>query len=555
MLRSLHIKNYLLIPEVQIDFDGGLTVITGETGAGKSLIVDSLKLALGERTDASIIRVGCDTAQITVTFDIQGTQADEFLKSSLLESDQECVVHREVYRNKPTRAYVNGRPASLQVLRELGACLLEIHGQHEHHSLLKASTQRTIFDGYAGISEQSRQLARCARLIHSREAERKDAEQKRLDYEQHLEYLRDQRDALEQLQPGDNEFTELKEELVKLSHSEELSSTLEAVSMGLYYDDHTTVSGTLSGLVERLRRLGDIDSSLNPHCEALEEAMFRIDDVARELQSMADRIDGDPSRIESIEERMAALQRQARIHNSNADKLPEVLDTLASKIDSYEAELEKILQLDTNLEEVRQEYQQIASGISKKRKETYAQFGQVLTDQMQNLGMEGGVFGVELLETDPDQFASYGNEDLKFKVSTNPGQEKGALSDVASGGELSRLSLALHVTSMDVARVPSIVFDEVDVGIGGRVAERVGKLLRTLGKSVQIICITHLPQVAAQGHQQLNVSKITADLATIEINSLDNDQRVNEIARMLGGAKITDRTLEHAREMLSQGFT
>lgn len=554
MLKSLHIKNYLLIPEVEIEFDQGLTVITGETGAGKSLVVDSLKLAFGARTNPGMVRESCEKAEITVNFETSNARTVEFLQSNDLYTGSTCTIHREIFKVKPTRVYVNGNSASLQTLRDLGATLADIHGQHEHHMLLKTTTQRSILDGFAGNSSDLIGLADSSKQIHKAESDRSEAEQLKADYEQHLEFLRDQYVIFNQLTPGKDEFSALKEKLLQLSHSEELSSTLGEISLGLFYSDESTVSGTLGEFTRQLHRLSEFDSSIQSHNDLLEEAKFRIDDVARELRSLADRIEHNPGDIEDIEQRMAALQRLARVHDVDADELPSAMDVLRSKIENYESRLEKIAKLDSNIEEYKREYHRIASRISDRRKLTKVQFEQLITGHMQNLGMEGGVFEIELSESDPEQYESFGYENARFLVSTNPGQAIGALSQVASGGELSRLSLALQVTSLDVAKVPTIVFDEVDVGIGGRVAERVGKLLQALGQSVQIICITHLPQVAAQGHQQMNVSKITEDTSTIEVNLLDLDQRINEIARMLGGAKITDRTIEHAKEMLAQGI-
>ncbi len=553
MLKSLHIKNYLLIPEVEVEFDQGLTVITGETGAGKSLVVDSLKFAFGARTNAGIVREGCEKAEITVKFESGNSRTVEFLQSNNMYNGTTCIIHREIFKVKPTRVYVNGNSASLQTLRDLGATLVDIHGQHEHHMLLKAATQRSILDDFAGNSQDLKVLADSSRQIHKAESQRSEAEQLKVNYEQHLEFLRDQYGIFDQLAPEKDEFSALKEKLLQLSHSEELSSTLGRVSLGLFYSDESNVSGTLSEFIRQLHRLSEFDSNIQSHTELLEEAKFRVDDVARELQSLADRIEHNPGEIENIEQRMAALQRLARVHDVDVNELPSAMDALQSKIETYENRLEKIAKLDSNIGEYKHEYHRIASRISDRRKSTTVEFEQLITSHMQNLGMEGGIFEIELAETAPEQYESFGYENANFLVSTNPGQAIGALSDVASGGELSRLSLALQVTSLDVAKVPTIVFDEVDVGIGGRVAERVGKLLQSLGQSVQIICITHLPQVAAQGHQQMNVSKITEDTSTVEVNLLNCDQRINEIARMLGGAKITDRTIEHAKEMLAQG--
>ena len=554
MLKSLHIKNYLLIPEVKVEFDRGLTVITGETGAGKSLVVDSLKFAFGARTIPGIVREGCEKAQITVTFEANNARTIELLQSNNLYTGSACIIHREIFNAKPTRVYVNGNPASLQILRDLGSTLVDIHGQHEHHTLLKAATQRRILDGFAGNAEDIDQLAFRSKQIHRAESDRLEAKQRKTTYEQHLEILRDQFEFFVQLAPDKGEFSDLKKKLLQLSHAEELSSTLGEVSLGLFYSDESTVSGTLGEFNKQLHRLSDFDSSIQSHTEMLEEAKFRVDDVARELRSLADRIEHNPGDMADIEQRMSELQRLARVHDVDADELPSAMDALQLKIETYENELATIANLDSNIEDYKGEYHKIASRISDRRKSAATQFEQLITNHMQNLGMEGGVFEIELAEIDPEKHENFGYENTRFLVSTNPGQTIGALSDVASGGELSRLSLALQVTSLDAAKVPTIVFDEVDVGIGGRVAERVGKLLQVLGQSVQIICITHLPQVAAQGDQQMNVSKITENTSIVEVNVLDGNQRVNEIARMLGGAKITDRTIEHAKEMLAQGI-
>ncbi|MDE0308780.1 MAG: DNA repair protein RecN [Acidiferrobacterales bacterium] len=553
MLRSLHIKNYLLIPEIEIEFDPGMTVITGETGAGKSLVVDSLKYAFGERTNSAIVRDGCDMAQITVMFETNNPRTVEFLQSYDLHAGSTCTIRREIYRQKPTRVYVNGTSASLQTLRELGTTLVDIHGQHEHHMLLKPITQRGIFDGFAGNSDDLNGLADHSRQVHKAESGKAEAKQLRSSYEQHLELLRDQYEVFDQLTPQKGEFSSLRERLLQLSHSEELSSTLGEVSLGLFYSDDSTVSGTLGEYARQLQRLSDFDSGIQSHTELLDEARFRVDDVARELRSLADRIEHNPGDIEEIEQRMGTLQRLARVHDVDADELPAAMDALQSKIESYEKRLDEIAQLDSNIEQYKLEYRTVAARVSDRRKSAKDQFEQLITSQMQNLGMEGGVFEIGFSPTDPERFESYGDESARFLVSTTPGQAVGALSDVASGGELSRLSLAIQVTNLDSTKVPTIVFDEVDVGIGGRVAERVGQLLQALGQSVQIICITHLPQVAAQGHQQINVSKTTQDTSTVEVHLLDREQRVNEIARMLGGAKITGRAIEHAKEMLEQG--
>ena len=553
MIKSLYIKDYLLIPNIQIDFQKGLTVITGETGAGKSLIVDSLELALGARADSGIIRSGCDKAEIFIIFEIHDASIEDWLKEHELYDGAECIIHRVIFPDRASRAYINGRPATLQSVRSLGSLLVEIHGQHEHQSLLKSAAQRNILDGFAGILDKTSNLSSLAASIRSEISRRGNLIDRQRHLDEQLNLLHHQSSVLDQLQSEQGEFSRLKNELARTTHAEELSTGLHEIAQRLFYADDATVSGTLTESIRQIGKLSEYDPDLETYASMLEEAKFRTDDTAREILSISSRSEYDSAEITSIEERMASLQQQARIHDVSADELPDALLAIGEQISQLETELAGITTLDERIDQLQAEHRSAASEIGKIRRNFAITLSAAMTEQMQKLGMEGGVFEVELIEHNPVDYAGFGWESVNFLVSTNPGQRKGALSKVASGGELSRLSLAIQTVAAEVTQVQSLVFDEIDVGIGGKVAERVGRLLRSLGKSTQIFCITHLPQVAAQGDHQLNVNKKTETASSVEIRLLDHEQRISEIARMLGGVKITARTTEHAKEMLIQG--
>ena len=552
MIKSLFIKDYLLIPDINLDFNSGLTVVTGETGAGKSLIVDSIELALGARADTGVVRTGCEKAEIFVIFDVSDPASRKWLQDHDLDDGEECIVRRSINRNQSSRAYINGQPASLQNIKQLTQRLVDLHGQHEHQKLLTPEHQRYVLDGFAGNLELSSKVADLAHQIRKQRELAETLEERKEQLESQIDLLQHQSQTLESLNPETGEFTSLKEELLKMTHSEELIKTLGEISYRLAYYDQENVSDRLSESIQQLERLVQYDSTLLPFAELLDEAKVRVDDVAREVHALANRSEVDPQQIEMLNERMTQLQQQARIHNINADDLPSAAAQLSAQIVELKEELSNIFSADTRTKEFIDEYGRLSSQLSELRKTAAIDLSSAVTEQMQTLGMEGGEFTVELNPLPDDQFARYGHENVQFLVSANPGQPRGPLSKVASGGELSRLSLAIQVVAANLTNVSTLIFDEIDIGIGGGVAERVGRMLRTLGESCQILCITHLPQVAAQGHNQMQVVKNTRQTANVEINLLDSQQRVSEIARMLGGDKITARTMEHAKELLLQ---
>lgn len=553
MIKSLYVRDYLLMPEIYIEFSEGLTVFTGETGAGKSLVVDSLALALGARAESGFIRKGCDKAEIFVTFSALDEQVRRWLQQQDYDDGDDCIIRRNLYRKQSTKAFINGRPAPLQALRDLGALLIDIHGQHEQQHLLKPQTQRDILDAHAGQLHSVRELEEISGGIRQQQQLQADSIARQQDLESQSEVLAHQIETLQQLEPADGEFSKLTVDLQKLSHAEETAAGLIQVAQRLFYADESAVTAVLNDCVSQLNSLVQYDESLEAYRDLLEEAKVRVDDAARELQAIADRIEFDPAQIANTEERMAALQQQARIHVTNADNLQSKLDELNQQSKQIATELAAVHSIDTSIQNLKVEYTNLAENISATRNQFANSLSEQVTRQMQHLGMETGIMRVHLPKVSGETFANYGLENVEFQVSTSKGQELGPLSKVASGGELSRLSLALQAIAINASEIPSIVFDEVDVGIGGKVAESVGTLLKKLGTSSQVFCITHLPQVASKGDTHLRVTKSVTDESTVNICQLNGEERVLEIARMLGGAKITDRTIAHAREMLNSG--
>ena len=550
MIRSLHIKDYLLVSDISIEFDDGLTVITGETGAGKSLIVDSLVLATGGRADSKVVRHGCVKAEIVAVFDTLDERARHWLAEQELEDEQQCVLRRIVYRDRPSRAFINGIPVSMQNLGAIGSFLVDIHGQHDHQLLLRQSEQRRILDSIAGHRDAAAELESVAKSIRRLESQRSKSAEKLRHLKERRELLAHQIGILEELQPDHGEFASLEEELAALSGAEMLAKSLHGIAHRLHYADESTVSAEILSCQKELALAG-IHSNMRLYATMLEEARLRIDDAARELHSIAERTEHNPQKIATVNERMSALQEQARIHHANPDHLDEVLAQLSAELASTESDLFDVEAADANIESLKSQHRAIAARLTAGRKAAAAALAADVTGFMQRLGMQRGSFDVALEPEPNESFSWFGHENVKFLAATNPGAELGELARVASGGELSRLSLAIQVNASDMADVASIVFDEIDIGIGGSVAESVGKLLKRLGGAVQVFCITHLPQVASCGDQQLNVIKSGRDASRIEVRMLNHEERISELARMLGGAKITAQATEHAKQMLS----
>ena len=553
MLRTLSIRDFVIVDSLELEFHAGFTVLTGETGAGKSILIDALALALGERGDAGVVRAGCERADVSAEFDIEPLpELALWLRAAELEGDPGLILLRRVIdKNGRSRAFVNGRPATQSQLREAGEWLVDVHGQHAHQSLLKADAQRTLLDAHAGLAPLADQVALAYRhwqkLVQARTEYETHAAQRDAEREQVQWQVRELGQLA--LQPG--EWDAVQAEHTRLAHATGLIEGVQAALDTLSEADAACLP-LLSRAGARLEALLDYDANLREALELIRSGEAQVQEAVYALRHYADRLELDPQRFAAVEARMEAIHGSARKFRLTPQELPEHLRQLQARL----AELEIASNLETLVREEQQartSYFDLAARLSAGRKKVAAKLGKEVTQAMQQLAMAGGKFEVALNPCPPEG-SVHGVELVEFLVAANPGVEARALAKVASGGELSRISLAIQVITSKAALVPTLIFDEVDAGIGGGVAEIVGRQLRTLGRERQVLCVTHLPQVAAQADQQWSVSKfgIEGRVKTM-VSVLDRKGRIEEVARMLGGTEITATTRKHAAEMLSLG--
>ena len=549
MLKFLAIRDFVIVSSLELDFSAGFTALTGETGAGKSILIDALSLALGERSDAGMVRNGCERAEIAAEFDVSGLPN---LESWLLEQELEgdagvCLLRRVLDSGGRSRGFINGRSATLQQMREAGDQLLDIHGQHAHQSLLRPDTQRALLDGYAGVAAAAEQVAvlyrdwqalRRRRISLSENAEAVVAER---------ELLQFQRNELEGLGFDAAEWHALQEDHARLAHA---ASLLETVAFGIetLSEADNACLAQLNALTVRLREGITHDASLGETLQMLESAQAELQEAVYALRHYQQRLDTDPQRLREQEQRIQSVMDAARKYRVAPEQLNEALQRIVDRLAELGGDAD-LAELGRQENSAQQGYLAAAQKLTAARKKSAVKLAREITAALQTLAMPGGSFEVVLLPLEEGN--AYGLETIEFQVAANPGVPPRSLAKVASGGELSRISLAIQVATSQVASVPTLIFDEVDSGIGGRVAEIVGHLLKKLGKSYQVLCVTHLPQVAAAADQQWQVSKTVENGVTqSHIAVLDGRQRVEEIARMLGGVKITETTRKHAAEML-----
>lgn len=549
MLKFLTIRDFVIVDHIELDFSKGFTALTGETGAGKSILIDALSLALGERADVGMVRNTCTKADISAEFDITAMPAVQaWLRESELTGDEGvCVLRRVVEANGRSRGFINGRSATQQQLRELGEFLLDIHGQHAHQSLLKAETQRVLLDSHAGLTAEVElvadrykkwQVVHRQRLALEENAEAVTAERELLNFALH---------ELESLNFNWAEWQVLQADYARLSHA---ASLLETAQFGVEVlsEADSACLVQLNNLTARVRDGVEFDTGLCDTLTLLESAQNELQEAVYALRHYWQKLDTDPQQLREQERRMSEVIDVARKYRVAPTELPTVLQDKKERIQQLggDADLADLAQQDQLLY---QEYLNAAQQLSVARKLAAEKLSMEIITAMQTLAMEGGQFSVQLLPVSAGNI--YGLETVEFQVAANVGSPLRSLAKVASGGELSRISLAIQVAASRAATVPTLIFDEVDSGIGGRVAEIVGDLLRRLGQRYQVLCVTHLPQVAAQADVQWQVSKSVKDGVTYsQIQELDTMQRVNEIARMLGGITMTETTRQHAAEML-----
>tara|TARA_R110000782_G_scaffold39043_4_gene91050 strand:+ start:1671 stop:3350 length:1680 start_codon:yes stop_codon:yes gene_type:complete len=553
LLRQLVINDLAVIDNLNIDFKPGMTVLTGETGAGKSILLDALGLVLGDRADTNIIRGGSDKTDITAIFSINtNLYVNDRLEEMEIASDEELFIRRTINKDGRSRAYLNNTPVPIQTLREVGEHLVDIHGQHAHQSLSRPKTQREILDQSGTYDSLLKKVADNYHEWKLVDEQLQDFETSGDDFEARLSFLKYQIDELTQLDIGESEYESLVEEFKRQSHSQDLIATCQQVLAELSESD----SAIFSQLAQHQRAITDlckIDNSLEGINSLLDSAAIQIDEACSELKDYIDRFDSDISQLNIMESRLDKINELARKHKVKPGALPEQLILLSSQLNQLEGGQEQHELLQKKKSELLHEYKKLAEKLSEKRKSTAKKIALAVTNKMQDLGM-GGKFDIsieamESLETlTPHQF---GMDKISFIVSTNPGQPLRPIAKVASGGELSRLSLAIQIIASKDNGVPTMVFDEVDAGISGGIAEIVGKLLNSLAEHRQIFCVTHLAQVASCGHHHLRIIKESKKGQTFtQVIELAKQERIDEVARMLAGMEVTHESRANAAQML-----
>lgn len=550
MLRRLFIKDFVIVDRLELEFEAGFGALTGETGAGKSILVDALSLSLGERADASVVRVGAERAEVSAEFDVSpGGPLAAWLAANDFDTDDTCLLRRVVDAGGRSRATVNGSPATLTQLRQAAEFLADIHGQHAYHALLRADAQRQLLDTQAGATDLAAATAEKFRAWrHLREA-RERAEQDLSASVRERELLEWQVKELQALAFDPARWQEDNQEHLRLGHA---ASLLEGAGAALASLDESeaAVTAQLEDALARLRSLTDYDEALREPVDLLESAQIQLGEAVHALSRYRDRLDMDPDRLGELEARIAAVTTASRKHRVPAESLSDVQAQLEQRLEELRLAADPAA-LAGREAAARKDYEAVARKLSAARVQAAAALSKAVTEGMQQLAMAGGRFEIAL-ESLPEGAAS-GLEEVSFQVTANAGQPPRPLAKVASGGELSRIGLAIQVIASCAGQAPTLIFDEVDVGIGGRVAEIVGQLLKQLGVQRQVLCVTHLPQVAAQADWQWSIAKEGSDGVTrSRVTVLDGQGRVEEIARMLGGVRITDTTREHARELLGQ---
>jgi len=557
MLSYLQIRDFGLIDRVELEFGSGLTVLTGETGAGKSMLVDALGLVLGDRAEPRQVRHSCSRAEISAEFDI-GDQPElhTWLVEQGLDDGMTCLVRRVIAREGRSRAFLNGTPVTVQLLAELGSRLVDIHGQHEHQSLLRAEEQRRLLDSWGGHAA----LIECVGTAHR---EWRDAEDEHATLASDVSMAAERRELLDfqvseldALAPHDDELDKLEAEHRRLGHADELLAGLRSITTRLYDTDENSVDDALARAGRELGELQALDAELAPATRVLDEALILLREGCEMLRDRSTAIDLDPARFGEVEERLAALHEASRKFRTPIAGLPALHRQLATELEATGDPEARLAQLAVRAAALAADYRAAAQELTQARKDAARGLGKAVSAAMQQLGMAGGRFAVGLLPLDNAAGSPRGDERIRFDVSANRGQPVLPLGQFASGGELSRISLAIQSVTASGLEIATQVYDEVDVGVGGGIAEIVGHRLRELATHRQVLCITHLPQVAALAHHHLQVSKTTrADETRTAVTAIDSDERVQEIARMLGGVHITEQTRAHAEEMLALAAT
>lgn len=553
MLTHIQIRDFAIIDAVELESGPGLTVLTGETGAGKSILVDALLLAAGGRAGAEVVRHGAERAEVSATFDLRANApALAWFAEQSIEHENECVLRRVIGVDGRSRAYVNGQAMPVQALRQLGELLVDIHGQMEYQSLTKRAAQRELLDGGGDYSTLLETVADGWRALSVLRAELDGAAASVQDRDARLELLRYHLNELKALDLKAGEPEELSAERQRLAQRGRLASGAREIAQLLRDAEDVSAEHAVSRALTIARTLADLDARFAPIVNLIDESLIAMREGMDAVERYESDLDADPGRQEWVEQRLAAIESIARKHRVESAALIALHAELTAefqRLETLEASLE---QIERKLAQAQAQFRGRCARLSQARNVAAQALSERITGLMQTLGMPGGAFRVDLRAIEPESAGPHGCDEIEFLVSANPGQPLRALAKVASGGELSRISLAVQVAAVQNGAASCLVFDEVDAGVGGGVAEIVGRQLRMLGDRAQVLCVTHLPQVASQAHAHVRVAKLTDGKTTrTALHALTEDERVEEIARMLGGVDITDKAREHAAEMLS----
>lgn len=552
MLTRITIRDFAIIDTLDIELSEGLSVITGETGAGKSIVLDGLGLCLGDRADTSMVPEGATRSEVMVTFDLtDNPQAQQWLSAEALDDEEHCLIRRVIHQNGRSQASINGRPVTRSQLESLSSLLVGIHGQHAHQQLLKPAIQRRTLDNYADHTRALDNVGSVYRQLQSviAEIEQLGGGEDQADRKALLRYQLEELDGCA-LTPA--AYAELNQEQKRLASAGELIETCQHVLETLY-DSDTAVHTMLASAQRQLSAHEGSDPAIAEANELFANAMVQTQEGCQQLRHFADGLEIDPQRLSEVDQKLSQLSDLARKHQTDPEELVAVADRIRSTLEALESADSRLTELAEKKAQLSAEYRKASADLSASRQKAAERLSAEVNTLLGELGMPGAALLIGVAYNPDSAPTQHGQDEVQFDVRTNPDQTAGPIQRVASGGELSRIGLAIEVATARTAEIPCLIFDEADSGIGGAIAEVVGTKLRLLAQHHQVICITHLAQVAAQGHTQLQVEKQHQQGRTRTLmRILDEKERLEEIARMLGGVEITPATRDHAKEMLTR---
>jgi DNA repair protein RecN (Recombination protein N) len=553
MLLNLTILDLAVVKYLNLDFAKGMSVLTGETGAGKSILLTALGLALGDRADSGYIRPDCQRAEVNLEFDLQDAALAQFwLQEHELDDNGQCLIRRVISLDGRSKAYINNRPVTLQTLQTLSEKLVEIHGQHAHLTLLHNDEQRRLLDVFAKHHALLDKVNQCYKHWQQAHKELNALIKAHSEKSQREELLRYQLDELQQLDVSRYDYAALSEEHSKQSNLEQILTVGQSQLDALYENDRS-IHHSFHQSIKELSSVARFAPELNDIINLLTDAQIQTEEAGLQLRQFLKDQEADPQRMIELEQQITMIQNLSRKHHVSPEQLPELVLRLETELNGLTHSSERIEELQQQTAQLQAQYRELAVQLSEKRKTQAKKLQKQISSTIKELGMPHGEFIVELTQSDSDVPKLNGMDTVNFLVSANVGLPPKPLAKVASGGELSRISLAIQVTTASDKSTPTMIFDEVDSGIGGGIAEIVGQKLRHLSYNRQVLCVTHLPQVAAQAHQHLYVEKNNqTDITASTVRLLNDQQRITEVARMLGGVTLTANTLAHAQEMLNQ---